>query len=95
MWPAEQPRRNQEIAGCGTSQAASYGLREPDARITAIDISDTSLRHTREIACPLRIGAKRLLQPCRLHRRQLRSGLAAHAGGNGIRRSLARSRIFI
>jgi SAM-dependent methyltransferase len=51
MWPAERPRRNQEIliAGCGTSQAASYALREPDARITAIDISDTSLRHTRDL----------------------------------------------
>ena len=51
MWPAEQPCANQEIliAGCGTSQAASYALREPDARITAIDISDTSLRHTRKL----------------------------------------------
>jgi SAM-dependent methyltransferase len=51
MWPAERQRRNQEIliAGCGTSQAASYALREPDARITAIDISDTSLRHTRDL----------------------------------------------
>jgi SAM-dependent methyltransferase len=51
MWPAEQPRENREIlvAGCGTSQAARYALREPDARITAIDISDTSLRHTRDL----------------------------------------------
>ena len=42
---------NQEIliAGCGTSQAARYALREPDARITAIDVSDTSLRHTRDL----------------------------------------------
>jgi SAM-dependent methyltransferase len=51
VWPADQPRGNQEIliAGCGTSQAASYALREPNARITAIDISDTSLRHTRDL----------------------------------------------
>ena len=51
MWPAKQPRENQEIliAGCGTSQAARYALREPDARITAIDVSDTSLRHTRDL----------------------------------------------
>jgi SAM-dependent methyltransferase len=51
IWPAERPRENQEIliAGCGTSQAASYALREPDARVTAIDISDTSLRHTRDL----------------------------------------------
>jgi SAM-dependent methyltransferase len=51
MWPAEPLRGNQEIlvAGCGTSQAARYALREPDARITAIDISETSLRYTREL----------------------------------------------
>jgi len=51
IWPEKQPRENQEIliAGCGTSQAARYALREPDARITAIDVSDTSLRHTREL----------------------------------------------
>jgi SAM-dependent methyltransferase len=50
-WPTGRPRANQEIlvAGCGTSQAASYALREPDARITAIDISDTSLSHTRDL----------------------------------------------
>src|SRR5271167_1143938 len=51
VWPVEQPRANQEIlvAGCGTSQAARYALREPDARVTAIDISETSLRHTRDL----------------------------------------------
>jgi SAM-dependent methyltransferase len=50
-WPAELPRKNLEIlvAGCGTSQAARYALREPDARVTAIDISETSLRHTRDL----------------------------------------------
>jgi SAM-dependent methyltransferase len=51
LWPTEQPRANREIlvAGCGTSQAATYALREPDARVTAIDISETSLRHTRNL----------------------------------------------
>jgi SAM-dependent methyltransferase len=51
IWPAKQPQGDQEIliAGCGTSQAARYALREPGARITAIDISDTSLRHTRDL----------------------------------------------
>ena len=51
MWPARRPLGNQEIlvAGCGTSQAARYALREPDARITGIDVSDTSLRDTREL----------------------------------------------
>ena len=51
IWPARQPPGNLEIliAGCGTSQAARYALREPGARITAIDVSDTSLRHTRDL----------------------------------------------
>src|SRR5271154_3584443 len=51
MWPTEPLREDLEIlvAGCGTSQAARYALREPGARVTAIDISETSLRHTREL----------------------------------------------
>jgi len=51
MWPTEPRRADQEIlvAGCGTSQAARYALREPNARITAIDISQTSLTHTRAL----------------------------------------------
>jgi SAM-dependent methyltransferase len=48
IWPARQPQGTLEIliAGCGTSQAARYALREPYARITAIDVSD---RHTRDL----------------------------------------------
>jgi 2-polyprenyl-3-methyl-5-hydroxy-6-metoxy-1,4-benzoquinol methylase len=51
LWPTERQRPNREIlvAGCGTSQAAALALREPEARVTAIDISDTSLRHTRDL----------------------------------------------
>jgi 2-polyprenyl-3-methyl-5-hydroxy-6-metoxy-1,4-benzoquinol methylase len=51
LWPTEKQRANREIlvAGCGTSQAAIHALREPDARVTAIDISETSLRHTRDL----------------------------------------------
>ena len=50
-WPSERPGAHQEIliAGCGTSQAARYALREPDTRVTAIDISETSLLHTRNL----------------------------------------------
>jgi SAM-dependent methyltransferase len=64
MWPAAQPPANQEIliAGCGTSQAASYALREPDARITAIDISDMSLRHTRNLQSKYNLENLRLHQ---------------------------------
>jgi SAM-dependent methyltransferase len=51
MWPTEELRGNLEIlvAGCGTSQAVKYALREPGARVTAIDVSETSLRHTRDL----------------------------------------------
>ena len=51
IWPAERPSERQEIliAGCGTSQAARHALSEPAARVTAIDISETSLRHTRNL----------------------------------------------
>jgi SAM-dependent methyltransferase len=51
LWPIENPRPNREIlvAGCGTSQAARYALREPDAHVTAIDISKASLRCTRDL----------------------------------------------
>jgi SAM-dependent methyltransferase len=51
LWPAEKPRPYRKIlvAGCGTSQAARYALREPDTHVTAIDISETSLRHTRDL----------------------------------------------
>jgi len=58
MWPTERPRANQEIliAGCGTSQAARYALREPNAQITAIDISETSLGHTRKLQQKYELG---------------------------------------
>jgi SAM-dependent methyltransferase len=51
LWPTEKPRLNRSIliAGCGTSQAAIHALREPDARVTGIDISETSLSHTRDL----------------------------------------------
>jgi len=51
MFPTEPLRKEQRIliAGCGTSQAARYALREPDAQITAIDISEMSLRYTRDL----------------------------------------------
>ena len=56
--PTEKPRPDREIlvAGCGTSQAAVHALREPDARITAIDISETSLRHTGELQRKYRLS---------------------------------------
>jgi 2-polyprenyl-3-methyl-5-hydroxy-6-metoxy-1,4-benzoquinol methylase len=51
LWPTRKPRADRAIlvAGCGTSQAAVHALREPNAQVTAIDISDVSLRHTRAL----------------------------------------------
>jgi len=51
LWPTEKPRPDRKIlvAGCGTSQAAVYAMREPEAHVTAIDISEASLRHTRDL----------------------------------------------
>jgi SAM-dependent methyltransferase len=74
MWPTERPRANQEIlvAGCGTSQAAKYALREPDARITAIDISETSLGHTRRLQKKYGLGNLALHQLSILDVRELR-----------------------
>ena len=37
------------VAGCGTSQAARYAIRHPNAQVTGIDISETSLAHTRKL----------------------------------------------
>jgi len=51
LWPTEPLREDLEIlvAGCGTSQAARYALREPNAKVTGIDLSETSLRYTNDL----------------------------------------------
>ena len=51
LWPLKKRRPNRKIliAGCGTSQAARYALAEPHANVTAIDVSDTGLRFTRDL----------------------------------------------
>jgi SAM-dependent methyltransferase len=51
LWPARQPPPDRKIlvAGCGTSQAVVHAMREPDAQVTAIDISEASLGHTRDL----------------------------------------------
>jgi SAM-dependent methyltransferase len=60
MWPRTEYRQDLEIlvAGCGTSQAAKHALRQPAARVAGIDVSATSLRHTRELK--RRYGLKNL-----------------------------------
>jgi SAM-dependent methyltransferase len=51
FWPKRPYREDYSIlvAGCGTSQAAKYALRWPAARITGIDFSDTSVKHTEQL----------------------------------------------
>jgi SAM-dependent methyltransferase len=48
FWPDTSYREDHSIliAGCGTSQAAKHAMRWPSARVTAVDVSSTSLRHT-------------------------------------------------
>jgi SAM-dependent methyltransferase len=51
FWPARSYREDRSIlvAGCGTSQAAKHALRWPEAQVTGIDFSATSIRHTEEL----------------------------------------------
>jgi SAM-dependent methyltransferase len=51
FWPTRRHREDFSIliAGCGTSQAAKYALRWPEARVTGIDFSATSVRCTQEL----------------------------------------------
>jgi len=37
------------VAGCGTSQAAKYALRQPGARVIGIDFSETSIKHSLQL----------------------------------------------
>jgi len=48
FWPSRAYREDYSIlvAGCGTLQAAKYAIRWPLARITGIDFSAASVRHT-------------------------------------------------
>lgn len=50
-WPARAYSEAQSIlvAGCGTSQAARYALRQPKAQVIGIDVSPTSIRHTESL----------------------------------------------
>jgi SAM-dependent methyltransferase len=47
LWPDReyQPDLDILIAGCGTNQAAVFAFMNPDAKVTAVDISQPSLDH--------------------------------------------------
>lgn len=51
FWPERAYRDDFSIlvAGCGTSQAARHALRWPRARVTGIDFSATSIRHSEDL----------------------------------------------
>jgi SAM-dependent methyltransferase len=51
LWPDRPYRTDLDIlvAGCGTWQAAKYALCHPDASIVGIDVSTTSLDHTKAL----------------------------------------------
>jgi SAM-dependent methyltransferase len=51
LWPRRRARADRRIliAGCGTSQAVIHAMREPDAQVVGIDISEASLGHSREL----------------------------------------------
>ncbi len=51
FWPGKffQQEFSILVAGCGTSQAAKYALRWPEARVTGIDVSETSIYHTQQL----------------------------------------------
>jgi SAM-dependent methyltransferase len=63
-WPAAPYREDHSIlvAGCGTSQAAKHAMRWPDARVTGIDFSATSVR------CTEALKRKHNLNNLQLHR---------------------------
>ena len=48
LWPHKEYRADFKVlvAGCGTWQSAKFALCHPGARVTAIDVSTTSLKHT-------------------------------------------------
>jgi SAM-dependent methyltransferase len=51
FWPARSFREDYSIliAGCGTSQAAKHAMRWPEAQVTGVDFSATSVRCTEEL----------------------------------------------
>lgn len=51
LWPrgAYRDDRSVLVAGCGTSQAAKHAIRWPQAQVTGVDVSETSVRCTEEL----------------------------------------------
>ncbi|MCU0612988.1 MAG: class I SAM-dependent methyltransferase, partial [Candidatus Eisenbacteria bacterium] len=72
-WPRGGPDHPRVlVAGCGTREAALVAYYNPEARVTGIDVSETSLRHER------RLKADYGLTNLELHRLSLER--ASHLG---------------
>lgn len=63
-WPMLPYRQDHSIlvAGCGTSQAAKHALRWPEARVTGIDFSASSVRCTEELKRKYKLDNLQLYQ---------------------------------
>lgn len=50
-WPRDAYRSNRSIlvGGCGTTQAAKYAVRWPEAEVVGIDVSEASLTHAHSL----------------------------------------------
>jgi SAM-dependent methyltransferase len=64
FWPAAPYRDDRSIliAGCGTSQAAKHAMRWPEAQVTGIDFSATSVRCTEDLKRKYNLSNLRLLR---------------------------------
>jgi len=64
FWPAKPYREDYTIlvAGCGTSQAAKHALRWPEAQVTGIDFSATSVSCTEELKQKYNLSNLQVLQ---------------------------------
>ena len=51
LWPSKEYRADQDVlvAGCGTSQAASFALGHPAASVVGLDVSPTCLEHHQKL----------------------------------------------
>jgi SAM-dependent methyltransferase len=58
FWPSQAYRDDRRIlvAGCGTSQAARYALRWPQAQVVGIDVSNNSLQFTGKLKRKYRLA---------------------------------------
>jgi SAM-dependent methyltransferase len=47
FWPDRPPREDLDVlvAGCGSNAAARYAFNHPQARVTGVDLSSSSLAH--------------------------------------------------